>query len=286
MTDSIGPPETAGAGAPVPWDACLARVRFVLVEPSHNGNIGSSARALRSMGFTRLVVVQPRDPAYRESPEAIALAAGAADVLAQSVACQGLGEALEGVQLAFAATGYAREHGPQILEVREAARRAAALARVPQAQVAFVFGPERTGLANADVQRCHYACSIPADPRRASLNLSQAVQVVAYEARREALTGAQMSQRAPPRRDPSQQAQRPEEPPAGVEQTEALYLHLEAGLAALGYLDPAQPRHLMARIRKLLARAQPTPTEVDILRGVAAAMVQPRRERAGAKKKS
>jgi tRNA/rRNA methyltransferase len=282
MTDSIGP---GGSAEGAPWDGALDRVRFVLVEPSHTGNIGSSARALRSMGFKRLVLVQPRDPAFRNAPDAVALAAGAADVLAASIACTSLAEALEGVQLAFATTGYGREHGPQVLEVREAARRGAGLVLEAGAQVAFVFGPERTGLSNDDVRRCHYACSIPADPQRASLNLAQAVQVVAYEARREALALAGAVDRPPPRRDAGQPAPRAEELPAGVEQTEALYAHLEQGLAALGVLDPAQPRHLMARLRKLFARARPTPTEVDILRGVAAAMVQPRRERAGSKKK-
>lgn len=270
----------AGAGAP----ACLAQVRFVLVEPSHAGNIGACARALRSMGFTRLSVVRPQVPQFRSVPEARALAAGAVDVLERAEEYASLGQALEGVHLAFATTGYAREHAGEPLEVRAAARRAAERAWQEQAQIAFVFGPERTGLANADVQRCHHCCSIPADPVRGSLNLSQAAQVVAYEARRELLAQAGIQDRPAPRRDHTQPAQRPDEAPASVEQAEAFYDHLQQGLVALGYLDPAQPRHLMARLRHLFTRANPTATEIDILRGIAAAMVQPRRERVGGKR--
>jgi tRNA/rRNA methyltransferase len=263
----------------------LAQVRFILVEPSHVGNIGSCARALCSMGFARLCVVQPRDGQFRTAPEAVALAAGAADVLVQAQDFASLAEALHGVHLAFATTGFAREFGPEPIEIRSAAQRAAQLAQRPDAQIAFVFGPERTGLTNADVQRCHLSCSIPADPVRGSLNLAQAAQVVAYETRREFLAQAQIHDRPAPRRDHTQAEPRPQERAASVEQAEAMFAHLEQGLVALGYLDPGQPKHLMARLRRLLARAGPTPTELDILRGVAAAMVQPRRERAGAKHK-
>ncbi len=237
------------------------------------------------MGFSRLCVVQPRDPQFRTAPEAVALAAGAAEVLAQSEAYPSLAEALQGVHLAFATTGYAREHGPQPIEIRSAAQRAALMAQRQGAQIAFVFGPERTGLANADVQRCHHCCTIPADPARGSLNLAQAAQVVAYETRREFLALAQISDRPAPRRDHTHSDPRPQEPAASVEQAEAMFAHLEQGLAALGYLDPHQPKHLMARIRHLLLRARPSRTEIDILRGIAAAMVQPRRERAGRKTK-
>jgi tRNA/rRNA methyltransferase len=276
MPDSIGP----GAGEAA---AAGARLRFVLVEPSHVGNIGSSARALCSMGFARLVVVRPREPGYRDAPEAVALAAGAGDVLAGSQSAASLEAALDGVQLAIATTGYARELGPDTVEVRAAARRAAIAALDEQAQVAFVFGTERSGLSNADVRRCQLCCSIPADPARGSLNLAQAAQVVAYEVRRELLARASLPDRPPPRRDPQRLDPRAEEPLASVDQAEGMYAHLEAGLVAIGYHDPAQPRGLMARLRRMLARAQMTATDVDVLRGIAAAMVQPRRERVGRK---
>jgi tRNA/rRNA methyltransferase len=260
-----------------------AQLRFVLVEPSHVGNIGSCARAIRAMGFTRLYVVRPRDPGFRTAPDAVALAAGAADVLARAQDCASLGEALQGVHLAYATTGYAREFAPEPVEIRAAARQAAGAMVGQDAQVAFVFGTERTGLSNADVQRCHHCCYIPADPQRASLNLAQAAQVVAYENRRELLARMRLPDRAAPRRDPTQPGERPEEDPATVEQTEAMFEHLAQGLAALGYLDPEQPKHLLARLRRLLLRAQPSATEVDILRGIASAMVLPRTLRAGRK---
>ena len=279
--DSIG--GRTPAAPPGADGAAFDRVRFVLVEPSHAGNIGSSARAIRTMGFAQLCVVAPRDPQFTAAPEAIALAAGAGDVLARTRVFACLSDALAGVQLAFATTGYAREFGAQPIDVRAAAQ-ACAEALVPAgAQVAFVFGPERTGLSNADVQRCHQCCSIPADPLHASLNLSQAAQVVAYEARRALLAAAGAADAPAPRRDASLGSAREADPPAGVEQTEAMFAHLEQGLVAVGYLDPDEPKHLLARLRRLLLRARPTVTEVDILRGVASAMVLPRRLRAGRK---
>ena len=277
-------PDSIGSASGPPAPAAFDRVRFILVEPSHVGNIGSCARAIRTMGFDGLCVVAPRDPNFRTAPEAIALAASAGDVLAAATVYDTLALALEGVQLAFATTGYAREFGAPPVEVRVAARECAQALAAPNAQVAFVFGPERTGLSNADVQRCHQCCSIPADPVRASLNLSQAAQVVAYETRRELLAAVGASDAAAPRRDHSQPEPRADDPPASVEQTEAMFEHLAQGLVAVGYLDPAEPKHLLARVRRLLLRARPTVTEVDILRGIASAMVLPRRLRAGSKK--
>ena len=276
--DSIGDP---GAGP----DAGLARLRFVLVEPSHVGNIGSCARAIRTMGFDRLCVVRPLNPQFHHASEAVALAAGASDVLERASVQESLTQALEGVQLAIATTGYAREFSPEPIDIRQAAGQAADLVHGSGAEVAFVFGTERAGLRNEDIRRCHLSCCIPADPVRASLNLAQAVQVVAYECRRELLARARHVDAPAPRSDQSAQAPRILEAPAGIEQTEARFDHLEQGLVALGYLDPAQPMHLMARLRHLLMRARPGATEVDILRGVASAMQLPRHLRAGSKKR-
>ncbi|BAP89259.1 RNA methyltransferase TrmH, group 1 [Burkholderiales bacterium GJ-E10] len=236
------------------------------------------------MGFSRLVVVQPRTAGFREDPEALAFATSAADVLAGARRCDSLAEALEGVQRAYAMSGYARGFGPEPVEVREAAREAAQAACRDGAEIAFVFGTERTGLTNEDVQRCHAVCAIPADPLRASLNLAQAAQIAAYESRRELLQQAGAPLAPLPRCDVSQTAPREEEPAAGVEQTEAMFGHLERALIAVGYLDPAQPKNLMARMRRLLLRARPTRSEVDILRGIAAAMERPKAERVGSKR--
>ncbi len=236
------------------------------------------------MGFSRLVVVQPRTPGFREDPEALAFATSAADVLVAARTCDSLAEALDGVQQAYAMTGYARGFGPEPVEVRAAARDAARTAFRDGAEIAFVFGTERTGLTNEDVQRCHAVCAIPADPLRASLNLAQAAQIAAYECRRELLwqTGALLGPL--PRRDASHTDPREDDPAAGVEQTEAMFGHLERALIAVGYLDPGKPKNLMARMRRLLLRARPTRTEVDILRGIAAAMERPKTERVGSKR--
>jgi tRNA C32,U32 (ribose-2'-O)-methylase TrmJ len=134
-----------------------------------------------------------------------------------------------------------------------------------------VFGTERSGLANRDVQRCHFSCAIPADPRFGSLNLAQAVQVTAYEMR----CALQAS--------PPLQPQRPI-PRATVEHTERLFVSLEQALTAVGFHDPEQPRHLMARLRSVFDRAELTAAEVDILLGICAAMVEPKALRAGRKR--
>jgi tRNA/rRNA methyltransferase len=170
-------------------------------------------------------------------------------------------------------TGYAREFGPPLTDLRSAATRACAHLQGEPGDVAFVFGGERNGLANDDVERCSASCAIAADPDAASLNLAQAVQVAAYECRL-AIAGGGIDSRLTPFGD---------EAPAGHERIEGLFTHLEQALVTLGYLDPSQPKRLMSRLRRLLARAQPTDAEVDILRGIAAAIVERRADRAGRK---
>jgi tRNA/rRNA methyltransferase len=255
------------------------RVRFVLVAPSHPGNIGAAARAVRTMGFRRLVVVAPKHSDFKEQPEAIALATGAADVLAAASCAASLVEALAGVTTAFAMTGYDRQYGPTLTDLSSAAHeRAATLASDEMAEIAFVFGTERAGLANEDIERCQVCCAIPADPSFASLNLAQAVQVAAYECQI-ALRGTASVQQGQYRFGPP-------ELPASVDALERGYAHLEEALRVIGYLDPAEPKTLMPRLRRLLNRARPTQTELDVLRGIAAAIIESRSERAGRKKKA
>jgi tRNA/rRNA methyltransferase len=253
--------------------AAADRIRFVLVEPSHPGNIGAAARAIRTMGFRRLAVVAPREPQFRRHDEALAFATHAADVLQSATAHETLAEALAGVRLSFAMTGYARAFGPPLTDLRAAAGRAGAHLAAGADDVAFVFGAERNGLANDDVECCSACCAIAADAQAASLNLAQAVQVTAYECRLALVGGAIAAQLTP----------FAQEPPASHDRIEAMFTHLEQALVALGYLDPAQPKRLMSRLRRLLARAQPSDAEVDILRGIAAAVVQRRDERVGRK---
>jgi tRNA/rRNA methyltransferase len=243
-------------------------VRFVLVEPSHSGNIGAAARAIRTMAFSNLSVVEPRDPDYRIASEAVALAANAVAVLQDSRSHPTLIEALEGVTLAFAMTGYPREFGPPHLLLRDAALQAAHWLEEERGPVAFVFGTERSGLTNRDVLRCHYSCAIPADAQLGSLNLAQAVQVTAYEMR--CALGALPAARAPA-------------PHGGapVEMIERLFESLERALTAIGFHDPQIPKRSMARLRSLFARAGLSVSEVELLMGICAALVEPKRLRAG-----
>ncbi len=249
------------------------RIRFVLVEPSHPGNIGAAARAIRTMGFGRLAVVAPREPGFRHHEEALAFATHAAGVLEAASVHERLAQALEGVRLSFAMTGYAREFGPPLLDLHSAAARARAHVAGEPGDVAFVFGAERNGLANDDIERCSACCAIAADPQASSLNLAQAVQVAAYECRL-AIFGMAID----PRLTPFEA-----EAPASHDRIEGMFEHLAQALVELGYLDPAQPKRLMSRLRRLLARAQPSDAEVDIVRGIAAAIIQRRAERAGRK---
>ena len=265
------------AGSPAHFAALSGRVRIVLARPSHPGNIGAAARALKTMGFGRLLVVAPRDPAFRSAPEARALATHGADVLDAVEVHDTLDTALAGARSSYAMTGYTREFGPPLVDVRSAAQQAHAdLQGHADGDVAFVFGAERDGLRNDEVERCGRCCAIPAAADADSLNLAQAVQIAVYELRL-ALNGG--SRIAP-------ELQRFDaEPPAEHAALEGLYAHVEEALAGLGYLDPASPRRLMSRLRRLAARAHLTATEVDILRGIAAAAIAPRSTRVGRKQR-
>jgi len=246
----------------------MDRVRFVLVEPSHCGNIGAAARAIRAMGFCGLAVVAPREPDYRSTGEAVALAANAVQVLQDSRSHPTLTDALDGVTLALAMTGYAREFGPPHRLLREATLQAAGWMRQGNGPVAFVFGTERTGLTNRDVQRCNVSCAIPADARLGSLNLAQAVQVTAYEMRCALALPEDASVPLLPGGAP-------------VEMTERLFVALEQALTAIGFHDPLQPKRSMPRLRSLFARAGLSVSEAELLMGICAAIVEPKRLRAG-----
>jgi tRNA/rRNA methyltransferase len=151
--------------------------RFVLLHTSHAGNVGAAARAMKVMGFSDLVLVQPRFADVLVQEETVAMASGAADVLVRARTVPTLAEALEGVTWACATAMTPRDFGPPTFAPRDHFATLAPLGH----RVAFVFGPERTGMANDDVYRCHACLSIPANPDYGSLNLAQAVQVIAYE---------------------------------------------------------------------------------------------------------
>jgi tRNA/rRNA methyltransferase len=234
--------------------------RFILVGTSHPGNVGAAARALKVMGFRDLVLVAPRQADVLQHPEALAFASGAADVLAGARVVESLAQALDGVQFACATAMTPRDFGPPTFDARTLCERAA---REP-AVVGFVFGSERVGLANDDVYRCHACLSIPTAADYGSLNLAQAVQVVAYEWR--------MARGAPTVAPRTVAA-----PAADAQAVADLLDHWRDALVDVGFLDPAVPRKLMPRLNQLINRAQPTVEEVNILRGIARAMQRPRR---------
>ncbi|AZG08135.1 RNA methyltransferase [Pigmentiphaga sp. H8] len=244
----------------------LSRVSFVMVEPSHPGNVGSAARAIKTMGFARLVLVNPRIPDTPAHPDAIALASGAIDVLAAARVCGTLEEALAPVTMAFAMTARHRDLGPPACDMRQAAELVREhLAGSPdgqgEVQAAVVLGTERSGLTNEQVGMCHRICHIPANPEYSSLNVAQALQLAAYELRY-ALLGAEALAVAGPRAEP-----------ASGEAVEALLAHWEQALIAVGYLDPRHPKKLMPRMRHLFARSGLSREETDLLRGVCTAMI-------------
>jgi tRNA (cytidine32/uridine32-2'-O)-methyltransferase len=241
--------------------APLHRIRIVLVATTHPGNIGSAARAMKTMGLARLVLVAPR---HFPHPEADALAAGADDVLAGARVVDDLDAALAGCVLALGCTPRPRTVPMPEWTPREAAPRA--LAEAAAGEVAIVFGTESSGLSNEQVQRCHAAVNIPADPAYDSLNLAQAVQVLCYELRIAALAAALPG----PVAAGGPEAPARAEPPATAGELEGLFGHLDAALFEIDFLKGRGSANLMRRLRRLFLRARPTRREVLILRGILA----------------
>lgn len=240
----------------------LPRVRIVLVATTHPGNIGAAARAMKTMGLSRLVLVAPR---YFPAPEATALAAGADDLLDAAVVVPDLDAALVGCVRVYGCTPRPRTVPMPELSPREVAPRVLAEATV--GDVAIVFGTESSGLSNEQVQRCHAAVNIPAAPAYDSLNLAQAVQVLCYELRCAALGTA-----VPPATAVAVAvAPTPaEEPPATADDLEGFFTHLDRTLFEIDFLKGRGSANLMRRLRRLLLRATPTRRELLILRGILA----------------
>lgn len=229
-------------------------IRFVLFETTHPGNVGSVARALKTMGFDQLVLVNPT--ADWLGPDARALASGAQDVLHGARVVATLEEALDGCGLVLGASARHRRIGCPELDPRQCAAEVMDRARIKPA--ALVFGPERSGLANEQLDLCNAIVYIPANPAYSSLNLSQAVQILAYELRQ----AAPLTRELP----------MPESPPAGPSDLALFYEHLERVLLASGFLNPANPRHLMRRLRRLFNRSRLDENELNILRGILSAL--------------
>ena len=231
------------------------RLRVVLVETSRPGNIGSVARAMKTMGFSELVLVNPRFDGACQHEEAVAFASGALDILQGARVVGSMAEALEGINFTAAVSARLREFSPPVLSPREFAGQ---LAAGSELRAALIFGNERFGLPNEIVEACNVLVNIPANPEYSSLNLAQAAQVLVYECRMAALDG----QRAASAVGFQGEA-------ASAAQIEGMYEHLEQALVGVGFLDANNPRKLMPRLKRLFARAGLETEEVNILRGIA-----------------
>ncbi len=239
------------------------RVRIVMVETSHPGNVGSAARAMKTMGLSELVLVAPKLEDVLTHPNAVALASGAADVLANARVFATLADALADTSFAVAFTARRRELSHPIVPLREAVGRALEQAmQVPDLPVALVFGNEAMCLSNEDVDRCQLSATIPSNPEYASLNVSQSVQVAAYEVMMQAGAFAVKDH--------------PQRPAASAAEVEHFLRHLETAAVECGFLAPNSPKKFMTRMQRLFARARLEPEEVAIFRGLLAALQSPR----------
>ncbi|MCU1719549.1 tRNA (cytosine(32)/uridine(32)-2'-O)-methyltransferase TrmJ [Pseudomonas sp. 5P_3.1_Bac2] len=240
--------------------AVLENIRVVLVNTSHPGNIGGVARAMKNMGLSRLVLVDPQD---FPSSEAVARASGASDILDGAQIVETLEQALVGCNLVMGTSARDRRIPWPMYDPRECG--VAACEQAAQgAQVALVFGREYAGLTNEELQRCHFHVHIPSDPQFSSLNLAAAVQVLAYEVRMAWLA----AQNRPAKQVKVEALDEQDGQPVTVDEMESFYSHLEQSLVAIQFLDPAKPRHLMSRLRRLYGRSAVTKLEMNILRGI------------------
>ena len=223
----------------------------VLVETSHPGNIGAAARAMKNMGLRDLRLVSPKQ---YPSAESTARASGADDVLAAAQLFDSIEAAIAGATLVVGASARSRSLPVPTLDPRRCAEQVCA--HPDAGRVAILFGRERTGLTNDELDLCHFLVQIPVNPDYPSLNIAAAVQVISYELRVAAQAGGAVP---PPDADRDY---------ATSEQMEQFYQHLEQTLVELEFLDPEKPRQLMRRLRRLYNRARPDQNEINILRGI------------------
>jgi len=239
----------------------LENVRIILVNTSHTGNIGSAARAMKTMGLSQLVLVDPVQPPDGQS---VALAAGATDILANLRIVPTLAEAIADCSLVVGASARSRTLAWPMLDPREMGEQLATDAK--KGTVALVFGRERTGLSNEELQQCHYHVNIPANPEYSSLNVAMAVQTLSYEIRMAWLaqqeTGAQVD-------DDS------DYPPQAS--MELFFQHLEETLYQTQFLHSDRSGHVMMRLRRMFTRMRPDSNELNILRGILTSIQKPPR---------
>ncbi|MDR0218169.1 MAG: tRNA (cytosine(32)/uridine(32)-2'-O)-methyltransferase TrmJ [Enterobacteriaceae bacterium] len=247
----------------------LENIRIILVETSHTGNMGSTARAMKTMGLTNLYLV---NPLVQPDSHSIALSAGASDVIGNATIVGSLDEALVGCELVIGTSARSRTLSWPMVEPRECGERCVKAAA--SSPVAIVFGRERVGLTNEELQKCHYHLYIPTNPEYGSLNLAMAVQLVSYEIRMAHLAAQNIVVQKPAARGNVEKAatagDNVEYPPA--EDMERFYQHLEQVLNQSGFIRKAHPGQIMNKLRRLYNRARPETQELNILRGILTAV--------------
>lgn len=249
----------------------FGRIDFIMVRPSHPGNVGAAARAIKTMGFHRLCLVAPRHEDVINQPEAQTLASGATDVLSQALLFDTLSDALGGTTLAFALTARPRDLGPLVCDIRQAAEAGRThLETHESARLAVVLGTERSGLTNDDIALCQRICHIPANPLYSSLNVAQALQLAAWELRYALISGTHhpLVPMTGKHSTPAGSL------PATSDKVQAFMAHWEEALISIDFLDPSHPKKLMPRMRHLFTRNELSNDEVDMLRGVCSAMIR------------
>lgn len=232
----------------------LDRIRIVLIQTSHPGNIGSAARAMKTMGLKRLYLVSPKEFPHRKAHE---MASGATDVVDASIVVETLDEAVKDCSLVLGTSARDRAIPWPLINPREMGE---TISEEPgDSEIAIVFGREQSGLTNDELQRCHMHIQIPANPDYSSLNLAAAVQVLAYECRMASLHNAASELEWDFRH-------------ATADELEYLFAHLQSVLVELNFLKAQTPRQVMTRLRRFFFRARPDVMEMNIFRGFLAAI--------------
>ncbi|WP_406702497.1 tRNA (cytosine(32)/uridine(32)-2'-O)-methyltransferase TrmJ [Sodalis sp.] len=239
----------------------LHNIRIVLVETSHTGNIGSTARAMKTMGLNNLYLV---NPLHRPDSQAITLSAGASDIIDKASLVDYLDQALADCSLVMGTSARSRTLPWPMLEPRECGVKS--VREAVRAPVALLFGRERVGLTNDELQKCHFHVQIPANPEYSSLNLAMAVQILAYEVRVAWLEGQRQDATAP---DASAYPM--------AEDLERFYQHLEHVLNTTGFIHHTHPGLVMNKLRRLFNRARPEGQELNILRGMLTSVEHPQK---------
>jgi len=231
----------------------LDNVRIILIGTSHPGNIGSAARAMKTMGLTDLVLI---DPECEVDGKSVALSAGASDVLKNHKVYKTLDEGIADCGLVVGASARPRTLNWPMLDPREMGEKAASEGK--KHKVALVFGRENSGLTNDELQKCHFHVFIPANPDYSSLNLAMAVQTLSYEVRMAYLASESFPEVV-------------EEYPRAAE-FESMLEHLQKTLFQIGFIVPAHPGLVMDKLRRLFNRARPEINELKMLRGIFSSM--------------